>query len=191
MGWFDNDGKDKAQAPVQPVRPDVTPAAAPRPQAVSGSTLGERVQINGTIVSDEDLTILGVVEGTIHARATLKVAKEAKVKATVHGRSVHVEGTLQGDVVASDTILLGPTAAMQGNIRTPSLQIREGAFFKGGVEMASAAPKATESKASEPERAQASKPAAKTAARPAAPAQGTASAAAGQQKLPATSEAGS
>lgn len=182
MGWFDGENreKEKVQAPVDKSQPhaQATPAPPPRSSANAGSMIGERVQLSGTIVSDEDLTITGSVEGTIHARQNLLIAKDARVKAVVHGRRVQLDGTLHGDLHGTEMVILGATAVMHGNIHTPSLQVRDGAFLKGSVEMASAAsdPRA----ASRPARAEPSKARPVAAVHPAA-----------QPKLPAASGAGS
>lgn len=139
MGWFDNEGKDGAgTTPLAPQTPD-SPAAAPAPAAAAGSTLGERVHVNGTITCEEDLTILGKVEGQIHVREKLLIAKQAEVQALIKGTKVMVEGTVKGDIHAAGTLVLGATASLTGNIKTPSLQVRDGAYFKGSVEMEPAA----------------------------------------------------
>lgn len=141
MGWFDNEKDDKPQAPPSPSASPARPTAvAPAARAGDGSTLGERVHVNGTIVCEESLSILGKVEGTIHARQDLTIVKGADVRAVIHGRKVNVQGTVTGDVHATEVVVLGPSASLTGNIRTPSLQIQEGAFFKGSVEMSSAEP---------------------------------------------------
>ncbi len=134
MGWFDNDEKDNIGSAPPPPQAAVPPLAAPA-RATGGSTLGERVHVNGTINCEEDLTILGKVEGQIHAREKLLIAKQAQVQALIKGTKIMVEGTVKGDVHAVGTLVLGPTASLTGNIKTPSLQIRDGAYFKGSVEM--------------------------------------------------------
>ncbi|NKB88647.1 MAG: hypothetical protein GKS06_10545 [Acidobacteria bacterium] len=135
MGWFDQETKEGSAAPTaRPAAPAPSPSSPPKATTAS-STIGPRVHINGTVVSDEDLEIVGKVEGTIHARKGLKVAKDADVKAVVHGTDVLVEGTINGDINASETLILGATASLTGNIKTAKLQIREGAFFRGQVAM--------------------------------------------------------
>ncbi len=136
MGWFDQETKDGGAAPA--TAPQTRQRTATPPPADSGrgsSTIGQRVQINGTVVSDEDLEIVGKVEGTIHTRKGLRVAREADVKAVINGTEVLVEGTVKGDINASQKLVLGATAVLTGNIKTPSLEIRDGAFFRGQVVM--------------------------------------------------------
>jgi len=136
MGWFDQETKDGDTATVTaPQTQQQRAMPSPTGSRGDGSTIGQRVQINGTVVSDEDLEIVGKVEGTIHTRKGLRVAREAEVKAVIHGTEVLVEGTVNGDINASEKLVLGATAMLTGNIKTPSLQIRDGAFFRGQVTM--------------------------------------------------------
>ncbi len=140
MGWFDQETKGgDGASPVAPSAPDATPPRANSSGSTSASggssTVGKLVQINGTVESDEDLEIGGKVEGTINARKGLRIARDANVKAVINGAEILVEGTVTGDINASETLVLGATAALTGNIKTPSLQIREGAFFRGQVTM--------------------------------------------------------
>jgi len=144
MGWFDQEAKEKGQeqGTTRTAPPPPKPAQGAGPSRV-GSTIGPKVHINGTLIAEEDLEILGKVEGTVHARGGLRVAPEADVKAVINGASVMIEGTVNGDVNATETLILGPSAALTGNIKTPSLQIREGAFFRGQVTMQQAEPQAS------------------------------------------------
>ena len=137
MGWFDQETKDDGgSAPVAAPKTQQRAATAPAAGPHQGSsTIGQRVQINGTVVSDEDLEIVGKVEGTIHTRKGLRVARDAEVKAVINGTEVLVEGSVQGDVNASEKLVLGATAVLTGNIKTPSLEIRDGAYFRGQVTM--------------------------------------------------------
>lgn len=137
MGWFDNEREEQPK----PAPPRSTTSDKPAAKAEStdgGSTLGERIHVNGTIVSEENLSIQGRIEGKIRAKGELTVLKGAQVRALIQGRRVRVEGAVEGDILASESVLLGSNAALQGNIKTPQLEIREGALFRGKVEMRSA-----------------------------------------------------
>ena len=139
MGWFDNEqGADKPNAPPRKVAPRVSVENAGAAPEV-GSTLGRQVHVDGTIVCGEDLTILGKVEGTIRAKGTLVIAKEADVRATIDGQRVIVHGKVDGNVHGAEKVVLGATAALTGNIEAPALEMTEGAFLKGSVEMRPAA----------------------------------------------------
>ena len=140
MGWFDNeqeaDNMPNAAAP-QPNAP--RPAVHRPPSADSnGSTLGREIHIDGAIVCDEDLTILGRVDGTIRAKGTLVIAKEADVHAKIDGQRVLVHGKVNGNVQGAELVVIGQTGHLTGNIKTPTLEIVEGAHFKGSVDMKAA-----------------------------------------------------
>ena len=139
MGWFDNEEQEAGPSPGAPQSaPPRSAAKAPTPE--TGSTLGRKLHVDGTIVCDEDLTILGQVEGTIRAKGTLVVAKGADVRAKIDGQRVIVHGKVAGNVEGAERVVLGQTADLTGNIETPTLEIIEGAHFKGSVEMQPAKP---------------------------------------------------
>lgn len=139
MGWFDSEESGDRQNPAAPARAPQRAQAPPPPPAPAseggGSTLGKQIHIDGTIVCGEDLTILGKVEGTIHAKGTLVIAKEADVRATIDGHRVMVHGKVEGNVQGAEKVVVGATGTLNGNIEAPALEIAEGAFFKGNVEM--------------------------------------------------------
>jgi cytoskeletal protein CcmA (bactofilin family) len=116
---------------------------------VPGSTLGRQIHVDGTIVCDEDLTILGRVDGTIRAQGTLVIAKEADVRAKIDGERVLVHGKVDGNVNGAERVVLGQTARLTGNIQATVLEIAEGAYFKGNVEMQSPKPAKESAKAAD------------------------------------------
>lgn len=143
MGWFDNEqqeGKPNT-APVTPAGPPARPVVHNNPGPPdSGSTLGREIHIDGTIVCQEDLTIIGRVDGTIRAKGTLVIAKDADVHAKIDGQRVMVQGKVDGNVQGAERVTLGGTARLIGNIETPILEIVEGAVFRGTVEMKQSKP---------------------------------------------------
>ncbi len=181
MGWFDNEeGADtgSASAAGAPQRQTMK-AAAPSPSG-SGSTLGPRVHIDGTIICGEDLTILGKVEGTIRAKGTLVIAEKADIRAAIDGQRVLVHGKVKGNVHGDEKVVLGPTAHLTGNINVSTLEILEGAYLKGNVEMKAAkeamekAPPGKGAKPADPADAKGAKPADPADAKGAPTAQGKA-----------------
>lgn len=164
MGWFDNEQEEgmkpastSQSAPSRPATSTNNPTSTPSPAKTpvpsssgSGSTLGPQIHIDGTIVCDEDLTILGRVDGTIRAKGTLVIAKEADVQARIDGQRVVVHGKVDGDVHGDERVTIGQTGRLKGNIETPSLEIVEGAHFKGNVDMKSKSPAESATKPATP-----------------------------------------
>lgn len=137
MGWFDNEEEGQQPGAASPQSSPPRPASKPTPVGAPdvGSTLGRKIHVDGTIICDEDLTILGRVDGTILSKGTLVIAKGADVRAKIDGQRVLVHGKVSGNVQGAERVVLGQTARLTGNIEAPTLEIIEGAYFKGDVEM--------------------------------------------------------
>lgn len=86
-----------------------------------------------------NLRINGRFEGTLDTAGSLIISEGAEVKATIHGELVVIGGSLEGELVATRRLELGPSARVSGKITAPSLIVREGATLNGQIEMARAA----------------------------------------------------
>lgn len=100
------------------------------------AVIGRSIQINGDVRGNEDLRIEGDVSGTVELRnSNLTIGKEGKVRADVYAKSVTVDGTTEGDLYASERVIIHVNANARGNITAPKVAIEEGAKFKGSIEM--------------------------------------------------------
>ena len=98
--------------------------------------LGKSVVVKGQILSREDLTVDGEVEGTIEMQEhRLTIGVNGKVRASVKAREVIVLGTLNGNVETGDRIDIRKDAKLVGDIRTARIVIEDGAYFKGNVDI--------------------------------------------------------
>jgi cytoskeletal protein CcmA (bactofilin family) len=120
---------------TQPARPVET-----HPDSTRGgggpAILGKSVIVKGQIYAREDLTIDGEVEGTVELQEhRLTVGPNGKVTATVKAREVVVLGTLQGNVETRDKIHIRKDAKLVGDIKTARIEIEDGAYFKGNIDI--------------------------------------------------------
>lgn len=100
------------------------------------STLGRSLVFKGELVAEEDLLIQGRVEGSIrHGATNLTIGPHGSVKADIVGRRVIVQGRVVGDVRASESVIVEPSAHVKGDIYAPRVGLREGAKFKGRIDM--------------------------------------------------------
>ena len=100
------------------------------------AVLGKSVIVKGQILSREDLTIDGEVEGTIEMQEhRLTIGQNGKVRASVKAREIIVLGTLHGNVETGDRIDIRKEAKLVGDIRTARIVIEDGAYFKGNVDI--------------------------------------------------------
>ncbi len=102
----------------------------------SGPTvIGPSILINGNLHGDEDLTVLGRVEGSITLTKTLNVEESGIVKADIEVRTAIVSGVVVGNITATDKVELKSQCRMMGDIKAPRILIADGASFKGNVDM--------------------------------------------------------
>ena len=116
-------------APIRPTESFDTSRAG-------NAVLGKSVIVKGQILSREDLTIDGEVEGTIEMQEhRLTVGPNGKVRASVKAREVIVLGTLHGNVETGDRIDIRKEAKLVGDLKTARIVIEDGAYFKGNVDI--------------------------------------------------------
>ena len=114
-----------------------------KPEDHASATIGKAVKVIGQIYTKEDLFVDGDLEGTVEAlEHKLTIGPNGTVHADVKAREVAVLGSLQGDVEATDKIEIRKDAKLVGNIKTARILIEDGAYFKGGIELVKAEPKA-------------------------------------------------
>lgn len=101
------------------------------------ATIGKAVTIKGEVFSNEDLYVDGALEGKIELIGNkLTVGPNGTVKTgVIKAAAVVIQGTVQGDVNARETVEIRKNATLTGNIRTARIVIEEGAYFKGGVDI--------------------------------------------------------
>lgn len=125
----------RAQLPKQGSPPRQEPADA-RERRRELSVLGKSVVFKGEFEAQEDLMIDGRVEGTITHRAEhLTIGPHGNVKADITAQRVLVQGRVTGNIRASDTIVIEPSAHVAGNLMAPRIGLKEGAEFDGRIQM--------------------------------------------------------
>ena len=140
---FDSGRRDEPRVDhASPPPSQATPSrAAPMPlesPAVGHvlSVIGPSLVFRGMLAAEEDLLVQGRIEGSInHSGSNLTIGANGEVKADISARKVIVQGSLYGDVRASDTIIVEASARVQGNLFAPRISLKEGCRFKGSIDM--------------------------------------------------------
>jgi len=100
------------------------------------SVLGKTLVFKGELTANEDLLIQGRVEGSItHTASHLAIGAHGDVKADITGRRVIIQGKLEGDVRAVESIVVEVSANVRGNLYAPRISLKDGAKFRGSVDM--------------------------------------------------------
>ncbi len=98
--------------------------------------IGPSIQVKGELIGKEDLVIEGKVEGVVRLRDHhLVIGKTAVIEATLEAKSIRIEGTVRGDVMAGERVELASGSTLTGDIVSPRISIADGARFKGSVDM--------------------------------------------------------
>lgn len=104
---------------------------------MANTVIGSTIVIDGEITGDEDLIIQGTVKGRISLRENIYVEQSGVVEANIETATITIQGTVTGDVQASERAELKSECHVVGDIRAPRILIADGASFKGNVDMES------------------------------------------------------
>jgi cytoskeletal protein CcmA (bactofilin family) len=96
--------------------------------------IGKAVRVEGKVVSNENLTIDGQVDGSIEVGDhDLTIGSDAAVKADLLAKSITISGTVVGNVKAVDRVDLKASGSVQGDISAPRFAMADGASVTGKV----------------------------------------------------------
>jgi cytoskeletal protein CcmA (bactofilin family) len=130
-----------AQSPATAATPPV-PMSAASPERRDTACLGASITIVGDVTGDDDLTILGRLEGKVDLpKNSVTIGQGARVKADIRAKSVSVAGEVTGNIVATEQVVIRKTATMLGNLAAPRVGLEDGCCFRGSVEMEAPAAK--------------------------------------------------
>ena len=102
------------------------------PESASTNKLAEDVIIEGKLSFTERLVFDGRIKGEVESSdGSLAVQPKAIVEAKVTVKSLLVEGKVVGDIIATESVRLAPTAVVIGDITTGNLTVEPNANFKG------------------------------------------------------------
>jgi cytoskeletal protein CcmA (bactofilin family) len=98
--------------------------------------VGHGTTLTGETEFHAMLRVDGHLIGTVTSEAgTLIIGTNGQVDANIMVAAAMINGTVNGDVIASEKLQLGRTARVLGNIQAPKLIIEEGAILEGSCSM--------------------------------------------------------
>jgi cytoskeletal protein CcmA (bactofilin family) len=127
---------------------DVESPALPAEERRVVAWVGKSVIFKGTLISSEDMTIDGQVEGTIEIRDNgLTIGPDADIRADIVARNITIFGTVVGNIRASAKVDIRTTGRIDGDLVSPRIVLADGALVRGRVDTLSQQPETERSRA--------------------------------------------
>lgn len=125
-------GMERTQAARSP---DSVPAGRPAEERRVTVWVGKSVFFKGELVSSEDMSIDGRVEGTVDVRDhTLTIGPDAEIHANISAKTITIHGTVTGSIKASNKVDIRETGKVDGDITAPRVAMAEGADLHGRID---------------------------------------------------------
>lgn len=102
---------------------------------MSDTIIGPTMMIEGEVVGEESISILGNVKGRIETTGNIDVEVDASVEAEVDAALVTIGGSITGNIRATEKAEILESGQVIGNIKSPRISIADGAVFKGQIDM--------------------------------------------------------
>jgi cytoskeletal protein CcmA (bactofilin family) len=124
-------------------------SSASMPTASSGSSsaggvgnltafIDQGSEFEGKLSFKDTVRIDGTFSGEISSDNTLIVGESGQIHASIKSVCVVISGLVEGDIHASEQIVLHKTAVVHGNLDGPAITMEEGAQLNGSVRMGGA-----------------------------------------------------
>lgn len=127
MALFGN--RDEGSMAMEPM----APSGAGR-QTLS-AFIDQGSEFEGKLSFKDTVRVDGSFRGEISSENTLVVGETGEIFASVRSRTVVVAGSISGDVVASERLVLQKTARVDGDVQAGALQMEDGAVLNGRISM--------------------------------------------------------
>jgi cytoskeletal protein CcmA (bactofilin family) len=105
------------------------------------SFIGEDAEFSGKLFTKGPIRINGKFEGDLKAEGLIQIGPTGKVKTHIVGRKIVVEGSLLGNITASEDVVITETGRVMGDITTPNLQLGKGVVVTGKINITGGQPK--------------------------------------------------
>lgn len=115
-------------------------------QTTAVNLICDGTSIKGDIQASRDIRIDGYLNGTMQVNGKVVVGNTGKIEGDINCKTIDVSGKVEGNIIASEMVLLKSTAIILGNISTDKISVEPGAKFTGTCKMGESAPKKKDEK---------------------------------------------
>ena len=119
---------------VQGAIPESVPVAAPG--LVEKTVIGKHIYIEGTIRGDEHLLIEGSIKGMVDMpKNEFHLGTNGRFEGEIHALNVNIGGQMEGEIKSIERVVITKDANFQGDIKSKTISLEDGAYFKGYIEL--------------------------------------------------------
>jgi cytoskeletal protein CcmA (bactofilin family) len=106
-----------------------------KPNARIDTLIGKAARVHGDVEFEGGLHLDGRVAGNVRAvgeqDSSLSVSEHGAIEGSVEADNVTLNGSVRGDIYATERLVLGPRARVFGNVRYGVIEMTLGAEIKG------------------------------------------------------------
>ena len=103
-------------------------------QAESSQTvIAQSTRIKGSITCQDQLLVLGSVEGDIDCGGLVWVERKARINANVYARKVVIEGEFNGSIESAEYVEIKHEGRFTGNLKAAKIKLIRGCVVDGKV----------------------------------------------------------
>ncbi len=95
------------------------------------SFVDQNTSANGTLKTQGDVRIGGLIEGQIVAKGRTQIDQTGKLRGEIQSREALIEGSVKGSIEASEKVFISETSSIQSNVVAPHLVVEIGASLQG------------------------------------------------------------
>jgi len=95
------------------------------------TVIGADSYFKGELEFDKTARIIGRFDGKITGKGELQVTQAAALKADVASAVANIDGSVEGNITAKDSVKLNANGKVKGDITAAKMQMAEGASFFG------------------------------------------------------------
>lgn len=101
------------------------------------TTISADTHLQGTLTFEGNAVVLGKVDGKITGSGEVSIGQQSTCQATIDAATVIIDGTVEGNILAKESVQLTANARVTGDIFAQSITIAPGATFQGKVRITS------------------------------------------------------
>ena len=101
----------------------------------SVNMISEGTTFEGTLKTESDIRVTGVVDGEANAKGKVIVSSTGEIKGYIKATDADIAGKVDGEMKITNKLILRESALVEGEIYTKILQVEEGAQINGSFKM--------------------------------------------------------